>query len=330
MDEYGNKIQKRSTKQKIFRFIAAVFITIFTIILLYIEINVVCSIYEGTKLKSYSYGTEYKVNNHKMVADINGNADKPTIVILTGFGTPSPVLHYKPLSNALSEKYRVITLEPFGYGLSDVVDEERTINNVVTELHKVIEQIGLGKYYLLGHSLGGLYGLYWANLYPNEVLGFIGADTVVTDEINDYRNAEEELTGLIMMDRLGYQRMSSLLDKNNVYIPLYSKYNYTDEEIEMFRILSIKRFMNKSQFNEYSLVDDNMEVAKDMKFPENVRVLNYICSDMRKIRPLWKEHHISVGSNSTSNEVIELPGDHLYFFMDNIEEIITKLDTWIS
>lgn len=44
---------------------------------------------------------------------------KQTIVLIPGFGTGAPALDFKPLIDELSPFYKVVAVEPFGYGLSD-------------------------------------------------------------------------------------------------------------------------------------------------------------------------------------------------------------------
>lgn len=73
----------------------------------------------------------------------------------------------------------MITVEPFGYGLSDQVDTERSIENIIEELHTCLEEIGVHQYYLMAHSISGLYSLYYANTYPEEIHGFMGIDSSV-------------------------------------------------------------------------------------------------------------------------------------------------------
>ena len=50
------------------------------------------------------------------------------------------------------KKYEVITIEPFGYGLSDSTKRKRTIENIVEELHECVKNLGEEEYYLMGHS----------------------------------------------------------------------------------------------------------------------------------------------------------------------------------
>lgn len=75
----------------------------------------------------------------------------------------------------ISRKYIVAIIELFGYGLSDTIDEPRTINNITDEIREAIEQLGLKDYMMIGHSIAGVYSLEYVDNYPDEVLGFRGS-----------------------------------------------------------------------------------------------------------------------------------------------------------
>ncbi len=47
---------------------------------------------------------------------IHGQGEE-TVVILPGFGTAAHALDFKPLIEELSPNYKVVVIEPFGYGL---------------------------------------------------------------------------------------------------------------------------------------------------------------------------------------------------------------------
>ncbi|OUM63580.1 hypothetical protein PIROE2DRAFT_61206 [Piromyces sp. E2] len=263
-----------------------------------------------------------------MVVKIDGEQHEPTIVLLPGLGAASPVLLYKPLVETLMDKYRVVTMEPFGYGLSDIIDEERTVENIVSELHTAISKLGIKKYYLMGHSLGGLYSLYWSNQHTSEVLGFIGLD-ITPPHFDDYVKPSSSAYKLVsVLDYLGLDRMLSLFNNRKLLISLYPNYDYTDEEIKMFRIITLQRGYNKVILKEDAATLENLITVKAMKFPANISVINYISSGNVKVYSFWKQLHIDVGSESISNEVIELSGNHLYFAVDNKDEIAKKIKSW--
>ena len=154
--------------RKIRKILKWLLILLAAVIILGIITNAICRLLAKSGLQD-AYGREVTVDGKSMRVDVRGDADKPVIILLSGLASASPVLELEPLSAALSRNYCVVTIEPFGYGLSDAADLDRTIENIVKELHTCVETLGYKEYYLMGHSIGGLYSLYWANQYPEEV-----------------------------------------------------------------------------------------------------------------------------------------------------------------
>lgn len=102
---------------------------------------------------------------------------KIPIVFIPGQAEISPRYAYKNLIERLSKKYKIYTVEPLGYGLSDIPTKPRTLENITKEIHTGLNKIGVKNFYLAAHSLGGMYSLNYAKNYPEEVRGFIGMDT---------------------------------------------------------------------------------------------------------------------------------------------------------
>ena len=82
--------------------------------------------------KIESYGQFVAVDGKNMNVVIQGQGEE-TVVLLPGYGTGSPGIDFMPLVEELAPFYKVVVIEPFGYGLSDVTDKERTIDNIVDE-----------------------------------------------------------------------------------------------------------------------------------------------------------------------------------------------------
>lgn len=112
---------------------------------------------------------------------IQGSGEQ-TVVLLPGQGTPTPALDFKLLIDEITPNYKVVVVEPFGYGLSDETEKERTTENIVSEVHEAVQQLGLDRYILMGHSIAGLYGATYVNTYPDEVLAFVGIDSSVPNQ----------------------------------------------------------------------------------------------------------------------------------------------------
>jgi len=73
------------------------------------------------------------------------------------------------------------TLRRFG---SHTYIELRTGQQIVQDLHTLLAKAGVsGPYVLVGHSLGGLYAILYANKYPKEIVGMVLVDASHPDQI---------------------------------------------------------------------------------------------------------------------------------------------------
>lgn len=308
-------------------------IFIITVLIAYIIFTVISSMIEKQQLKSYKHGIKLDINGHTMVVAQYSVEKERTIIILTGLLSASPAFHYKPLAEALSDRFRVVILEPFGYGLSETLDpneHERTVQNIVSEYHAAVKQLGINKYYLLGHSIGGTYTLYWTNVYPDEILGCILFDgmTYYSDEL--MIETDKAIQNIARINNLGIQRLISIFDNKKLFLPLYSKYNYTKEEVKVFRALALQRAFNKLVLNESKLMLDNLNFLKGMKFPKQIPVLDYVCSVNVEAVSNFKDSHLALGTECDDYELIELEGNHMFYFMENIDVISKKIDSFIA
>jgi len=111
--------------------IAALAILVVVFIAIVFIVDKVASKSEQGKIQSY--GQLVPVDGKRMNAVIQGTGEE-TIVLLPGFGTAAPALDFKPLMDELTPFYKVVVIEPFGYGLSDTTDKERTTENIASEI----------------------------------------------------------------------------------------------------------------------------------------------------------------------------------------------------
>ena len=73
--------------------------------------------------------------------------------------------------------HKVVVVESFGYGWSDITEKERTVENIVEEIRTALKKANIeGPYILMPHSISGIYSMYYANKYPKEVKAIIGND----------------------------------------------------------------------------------------------------------------------------------------------------------
>ena len=311
-----------------------VFLVILFSVLALILWNQICK-HIDAKLLSNAYGQAVEVNGKTMVVDIQGEEHETTILLLPGSASASPVLEFLPLAIALSQHYRVITIEPFGYGLSDTTNTSRDLDTVVKELHQCVSALGYDQYYLMAHSLSGLYSLYWANTYPKEVLGFIGIDCSVPGQ-NDENPYPISITAINKIsaylqktqNALGISRARSIGDPQRIIFADFS-YNYSEEQINTYRILTLDCSYNKTVLNELNCFDAHLAAVAEMKFPETLPVLQFVASANCEAMAAWEQLHKDVITEAEYSNVIRMEGGHYLHFVKKTE-IVEAVNRWIA
>jgi len=334
--EKDNDDEKKGKKKK--SKVKKIILWIFGILfMIYMIWNVGGHINDHIIINNTDYGKKMNVFNRTMSVGIVGNDTKPPLVVLPGFGSASPILEFKPIAEMLSEQFQVYTIEPFGYGLSDGnTDDRRNLANVVNELHYITtEELKLKKYYLMAHSLGGLYSLYWANEHPDEILGFIGIDISVPgmEDTADYfiSIGHEAKYGTLLLktfDVLGITRFISYYNPSFVY-QYDPNYKYTNEEINAIKALAISHQNNKTLMNEGEAIDENLKDLQGLKFPKDIPVLFFVATENIDDDPYWKGMHEDLLYKTDKHELTVLKGQH-YLHLDNKDNIVKKVKEWMS
>ena len=296
--------------------------------------NQICK-HIDAKLLPNAYGQAVDVDGKKMVVDIQGEEHETTIILLPGAASPSPVLEFLPLAKALSENYRVVTMEPFGYGLSDGADTDRDMDTVVEELHECVSAMGYDRYFLMAHSLSGLYSLYWANTYPEEVLGFIGIDCSVPgqNEENPYPipiSAINKISAYLQKTRniLGISRVLSIGNPQRV-IPADFSYAYSEEQLKIYRTLALDCSYNQTVLNEQDRFDAHLATVAELKFPKNLPVLQFVASANCEVMAAWEQLHKDVITETMYSQVVRMEGGHYLHFVKKTE-IAETVAKWIA
>lgn len=322
-------------KKRIFKVIKRFLIIIIVVFLVGLVWNGICGISDQEILEK-AYGQSVEVNGKNMTVEIfNQNKEGPVIAILPGWGCVSPVLEFKPLAERLADDYTVIIIEPFGYGLSDETDQKRTVENITEELRQCMLELGYKEYYLMGHSIAGLYCLYWANAYPEEVKGFIGIDPSVphmTDDENEpfpistiTLNKVSAYVGKAM-NATGISRLLSIGDPKKFVYADFS-YSYTEEELEIFRLLSIDKAYNRTVMNELDCMTKNLSMLEDYKFPEETPVLEFVSKENCQMMPAWESLHRD--TLAIDGEIQVLEGAH-YLHFEQKDKIVSESLKWIE
>ncbi|MEO6398446.1 MAG: alpha/beta hydrolase [Tepidiformaceae bacterium] len=102
----------------------------------------------------------------------------PTVVLEPGLGEPSSVMSGW-IAPEVSLHTRVCVYDRAGRGWSESTASPQDGLAVAADLHTLLKESGeRGPYVLAGHSLGGIYVMNFANLYPDEVAGVVLLDSM--------------------------------------------------------------------------------------------------------------------------------------------------------
>ena len=104
-----------------------------------------------------------------------GQVDTPPIVMLHGLRAYAQT--WDRVAQVLAKKYHVVALDQRGRGKSDwAPSTDYFTPNYVEDLKNVIDGLGLRKFTLLGHSMGGATALVFSQMYPEYLDGLVVED----------------------------------------------------------------------------------------------------------------------------------------------------------
>ncbi|WP_405104438.1 alpha/beta hydrolase [Paenibacillus sp. FSL K6-1217] len=315
--------KKTTGKQTGFKKVRNLLLKILGVILLAIVLfvgivyitNVISSNAEAKRIEPY--GQHVSVDGKKLNVFIEG-AGPDTVVLLPGFGTASPALDFKLLIDELSPHYKVVVVEPFGYGLSDATKKERISENIVSEIHEALQQLHIDRYILMGHSISGIYSLDYVNKYSDEVSAFVGLDSSVPS-LSEKKIESSETTVVKWFRNLGFARLQLKLSADP-----YEGLSYDEHTKEQLNLLIQKNMYNTTLLNEAESMFSNFEKAEQRKvmFPPNLPVLLFVQAE-HPATDQWIPEHEKLIKNSVHAEMELLDANH-YLYRSHPKQIAEK------
>lgn len=256
------------------------------------------------------------IHEHKMHIFRTGNEDKPALVFMSGSATAAPMYDFKILYGKLLNDFRVIVIEKFGYGYSDLYEAPCDIDSVVSFQRQALEKIGeKGPFILAPHSMSGLEAVRWAQKYPDEIMGIIGLDMAVPQTYLNWGDAE-------LNKRIGTMKtMRKLNDRGLLFwYPLNTR-GLDRDEIKEQRLLFRRNAMNNCWIMAAEAVRKNAEtvsVGGRIQCP----VLMFV-SDGKQVSANWIDYEREFG-NRVNAELIDLKCGHYVHYYES-EQISRKM-----
>lgn len=286
-------------------------------------VNVISTSVEKKEIEQY--GQYVDVDGKKMNVSIQGkdeteNGEK-TIVLLPGQGTPSPVLDFKLLIDELIPEYKVVTIEPFGYGLSDKTDKERTTENIVSEIHEAVQQLGIKRYILMGHSITGLYAVPYVNNYLDEVIAFIGIDSSVPNQPG--MDVKLPLKTMQFMQKSGLMRLLKAVSGDP-----YKSLAFDEHTKEQMNLISNQVSSNSTMMDELAHLGSNFKNGEKGVYPNDLPVLLFVQSNNEQ-NPKWVPLHEAQAKQSAQGKMIPMEGSH-YLHHTKFKEIAQEFKAYMK
>lgn len=308
------------------------FLTVIVMLMLSTAIHQILMFVE--KEKNPAPGQYVEVNDKQMHLCILGDG-KHTIVLLPGLGTSAPVLDFMPLAESLAKENRVVIVEPFGYGWSDITPAERTIENKVEEIRSALHTAQItGPYILMPHSISGLYSIYYANTYPEEIEGIIGIDCTLP-KMADYFGEEYPAQMPLIegqLSSIGIMRLLTCLAPDS-FISDNSKQYYTEENLSIQKNIASWKASNKNMIDEMNHISDSVAKTYDMTFQTNLPVLLFTEEDKKQSPREDGKTNVSFQNSYITNpslqKVVLLDGSH-YLHWTCKDEICSSVQEYIK
>ena len=92
------------------------------------------------------------------------------VVLLHGYLESSEV--WNGFQEKLAKKFRVISVDLPGHGQSDVFGESHQMEFMASVIKELLDNLGLKKVFIAGHSLGGYVALAFLEYFPDSLSGY--------------------------------------------------------------------------------------------------------------------------------------------------------------
>lgn len=261
-------------------------------------------------------GEFVEIDGRNMNIYVEGDGDH-TIVFMSGWGTESPIYDFRPLYSKLSDDYKCVVIEKFGYGFSDEIDGERDFDTILRQDREALEMMGIeGPFILCPHSLSGLEATLWAQKYPKEVEAIVGLDMSVAKECFSNRSTVR-LNKAVKFSGIN-RFMMTISDVEE---------GYTDTEWKQYTALVCRNMANDTVCHEDEAIDQVCEEINAAALPDTP-TLQFI-STYNSNYEYWKSNHQELVDASSFGELIELDCGH-YLHQYESERIAEEMKDFIE
>ena len=162
-----------------------------------------------------------QVDDHRVVYSEGGKNNAEPVVLVHGFSASAD--SWNRIAAQLTGRYHVIAPDLPGWGESTRIDSASYAYPAQVErLHQFLQQFGLNRFHLVGHSMGGFISSAYAARYPDEVitLGLIAPHGITEPEQSDLARAVARGDNWLVVSSMeGFERLMGNLFVKRPYAP---------------------------------------------------------------------------------------------------------------
>lgn len=306
-----------------------IFLFIVAVVLIWVVFHHTMTAYEQKKYPPL--GQFVEVDGKNMHVYTKGDGEN-TIVLLSGLGTAAPVLDFEPLINKMVKNNKVVVVESFGYGWSDLTNKERTVENIVEEIRTALKESNIeGPYILMPHSISGIYSMYYANKYPEEVKAVIGIDFTLPQALEYFGESAPTMPEYMSyVAPTGIARLALYMIPND-FLPLAENGTYSEDNLKMTKAIAAWKGYNKNVVDEANKLKNNIDTTVDLTFQSDMPVL-FFTTEEDKVNEDGKStltFYQTQLSNSSSSKIVTLEGHH-YLHWTRYKEMSEHVNEFIE
>ncbi len=274
-------------------------------------------------LLSDNLGQYVEIDGGKMNVYSEGEGEH-TIVFMSGWGTTSPVYDFRPLYSKLTDEYRIVVIEKFGYGFSDEISGERDFDTILRQDREALQKLDIqAPYVLCPHSLSGLEAQLWAQEYPDEVEAIVGLDMSSAN----YDGLAEIKEGFLQKTMIKLNKAVRFTGINRFLLSISDLDDMSDREAKQYIALECKNIANDTVCRENDAIGGVCDKINSMPMPKTptLQFISIQGGDLEK----WRSTHQELADASDLGRVSELDCGH-YVHQFESERIAKEMKEFIA
>jgi pimeloyl-ACP methyl ester carboxylesterase len=257
----------------------------------------------------------------------------PAIILESGLG--GPAMQWWLVQQELSQTNQVCSYDRAGLGWSDFGPLPRTTQQMVSELHLLLQNAGIaGPYVLVGHSLGGFTVRLYAAQFPGETAGIVlvaagseNDDAEMPPEYQKIDQANLQTDHLLsILARFGVTRIAGNLGLLSSFTGLLSKFP-EKQRSEMISLTFDRASYWSTAYQELLSIDqDKSEVAASGSLGNLPLVVLSGSPDVSRLPASFPVMQIKNTFETLQNELANLSTNSIHIVCETCDHYIPMTD----